>query len=412
MLARILILALCLAPVLAGAQGFVVDHTCTDLSQVPPSYLDLARSNLRVGYGHTSHGSQLVTGLDAWRDTDQPQYDFASSGWGLVPGVFLNDYWGNAGGASDLGHNGDLAWRNATITMLNQLGNDRNVVIWSWCGGVSDNTSAGIQAYLDAMAGLETAYPSVRFIYMTGHLDGSGTAGNLNQRNNQIRAWCAAHHKVLFDFADIESYHPGGTIDYRALYATDGCEYDTNGDGNPWGDGNWAQEWVAAHPAAELTAVAAGCSECAHSERLNCVLKGSAFWWLLARLLGWDPAAAGRPAEVASGDTPDTAQGWADKNTHQWPASAAATSYRLYRGLAADLPNLLSSQTDSCLTYSGSATSATAEADPSSEAGRLHWFLVTGVNGYGEGTAGQATSGTRIVNAGGGCPPPLVVTHP
>ena len=412
MIARLLILALCLWPSLAFAQGFVVDHTCTDLSSVPTSYLDLARSTLRVGYGHTSHGSQLVTGLDAWKDTGQPRYTFASSGWGLVPGVFLNDYWGNAGGASDLGHSGDLAWRDATIQMLNQYGNDRNVVIWSWCGGVSDNTPAGIQAYLDGMAGLESAYPAVRFIYMTGHLDGSGTAGNLNQRNNQIRAWCIAHNKVLFDFADIESYAPGGTTDYRALYATDGCEYDTNGDGNPWGDGNWAEEWMALHPASELAQVASVCGDCAHSERLNCVLKGSAFWWMLARLIGWDPSAAGRPPEVASGGTSATAQGWVDKNTHQWPASAAATSYRLYRGAVSDLPNLLNGGTDSCLAYSGSATSATADADPASETGRLHWFLVTGVNGYGEGSAGDATGGTRVVNAGGGCPAPLVLTDP
>ena len=412
MLARILIVALCLAPLLAFAQGFVVDHTCTNLPQVPTSYLDLARSTLRVGYGHTSHGSQVVTGLEAWKDAGQPRYDFASSGWGLVQGVFLNDYWGNAGGASDLGHSGDLAWRDATIQMLNQSGNDRNVVIWSWCGGVSDNTPAGIQAYLDAMAGLESTYPNVRFVYMTGHLDGSGTAGNLNQRNNQIRAWCAAHNKVLFDFADIESYHPAGTTNYMALYATDGCEYDTDGDGSPWGDGNWATEWVAAHPASELTSVAAGCGDCAHSERLNCVLKGSAFWWMLARLLGWDPGVAGSPGEVATGSTPDTAQGWADKNTHQWPSNASATSYKLYRGLATGLPDLLTGLTDSCLAYSGSATSVAADADPSSETGRFFWFLVTGVNGFGEGTAGQATSGARTVNAGGGCTAPLLVTDP
>lgn len=292
MFARLILSALLLAPLAAPAQGIVVDHTCTDLSQVPSWYLDQARSTLRVGYGHTSHGSQLVTGMDAWKGTGQPRYDFASSGWGLAPGVFLNDLWGNAGGAADLGYEGDLTWRDATLAMLEEPGNDRNVVIWSWCGGVSDNTPEGIQAYLDAMAGLEAAYPAVRFVYMTGHLDGSGAEGNLNRRNEQIRAWCAAHGKVLFDFADIESYAPGGTTDYRALYATDGCEYDTNGDGNPWGDGNWAQEWVAAHPAAELATVAAGCDECSHSQRLNCVLKGGAFWWLMARLLGWDPAAS------------------------------------------------------------------------------------------------------------------------
>ncbi|KAF5430030.1 hypothetical protein C5S36_14050 [Candidatus Methanophagaceae archaeon] len=47
-----------------------------------------------------------------------------------------------------------------------------------------------MQIYLDLMSGLEVDYPYVTFIYMTGHLAGSGEAGNLNQRNNQIRAHC------------------------------------------------------------------------------------------------------------------------------------------------------------------------------------------------------------------------------
>ena len=35
---------------------------------------------------------------------------------------------------------------------------------------------------------LENEYPNMRFIYMTGHLDGTGSSGNLHQRNEQIRA--------------------------------------------------------------------------------------------------------------------------------------------------------------------------------------------------------------------------------
>jgi hypothetical protein len=268
------------------AASTIIDHSCTAIAKIPASWIQKARTDLRIGYGHTSHGSQLVTGIMAFRGQEGSAFYFTFSDWGLQAGIFLNDYWGNDGDAEDLNHEGNLDWRDATIEMLSRSGNDRNVVIWSWCGGVSDNTTSGINAYLNAMDGLEKAYPQVKFVYMTGHLDGSGSSGNLHQRNEQIRDYCRSNKKYLFDFADIESYAPGGTSNYMNLLANDNCDYDSDSDGTQ--DRNWAADWIKANPASELAGLAAACDECAHSQRLNCVLKGRAFWWLLARLAGWD----------------------------------------------------------------------------------------------------------------------------
>jgi hypothetical protein len=75
------------------------------------------------------------------------------------------------------------------------------------------------------------------------------------------------------------------------FYADDNCDY-TDSLRNHYA-GNWAQNWVAANPSSILTSIAGtmcgGC--CAHSQGLNCVLKGGAFWWLLSRLAGWNGTA-------------------------------------------------------------------------------------------------------------------------
>jgi hypothetical protein len=65
---------------------------------------------------------------------------------------------------------------------------DVNVVIWSWCGQASGYTEQQmVDQYLTPMTQLETEYPGVTFVYMTGHADGTGEAGNLHQRNQQIK---------------------------------------------------------------------------------------------------------------------------------------------------------------------------------------------------------------------------------
>ena len=75
------------------AQGLVIDHSCTDIAKVPATWIQQAKTQFRIGYGHTSHGSQLVTGIATLYAQLGSPYDYTSSSSGLVPGRFLNDYW-------------------------------------------------------------------------------------------------------------------------------------------------------------------------------------------------------------------------------------------------------------------------------------------------------------------------------
>ncbi len=136
---------------------------------------------------------------------------------------------------------------------------------------------------------LEQDYPNVTFVYMTGHLDGTGSNGTLNLMNERIRAYCRTNNKILFDFADIESYDPDGYY-FLDLNADDNCDYD--------GGHNWATHWCAGHPGHELCAPV---TECAHSQSLNCNLKARAFWWMLARIAGWTGSADTTPPVLSNG---------------------------------------------------------------------------------------------------------------
>jgi len=44
--------------------AIIINHTCTNLPQIPEAWVTAAKDNLHIAYGHTSHGSQIITGMD------------------------------------------------------------------------------------------------------------------------------------------------------------------------------------------------------------------------------------------------------------------------------------------------------------------------------------------------------------
>jgi hypothetical protein len=251
----------------------IIDHDQANLDDLDAGDVELAKARLHIAYGHTSHGSQLTTGMAGLVTFKGNLYAFNNGGSDSTLDLRDKPF----SGASDLGNPNRTAWAAATRTYLDSH-SDINVIIWSWCGQVSSADSNDIVTYLTLMDALENDYPQVYFVYMTGHLDGGGEDGNLNQRNEQIREFCKNNNKILYDFAEIESYDPDGNTNYMKLLANDQCYYDSDDNGSR--DANWAVNWQRTH---EEGVVWYSCSS-AHSQPLNANMKAYAAWHLWCKI--------------------------------------------------------------------------------------------------------------------------------
>ena len=319
------------------AAAIIIDHTCTDLSSIPTEWIEQAKTNLHVVYQHTSHGSQLVTGMRSLRDFPDfgQTYDWDDTGV-RIGALDLDDY--GIPGCADLSQGdsideyGVTPWVTATRNLLDNPSNYHvNVVMWSWCSinghnidRYLENMEILISEYADGGTKARAADYPVQFVFMTGHAEGQGEDGFIFAANQQIRQHCIDHERMLFDFADIESYNPGGTYFYdRPMW--DDLDYSDVS----YRDSNWGIEWVAENNGSELDQLTtgegvvgySGCGDCAHSgaagsgETLNCVLKGRASWWMFAKLAGWDSQATGDDAPPEDDDSPAEDTGTDDVNT-------------------------------------------------------------------------------------------------
>jgi hypothetical protein len=310
-------LALAISLVCTGGwgQGMRIDHTCTDPSFIPERVIWETKQSLHIAYNHTSHGSQLISGMDALEAF--PAYDglYAWTEHGATGTLHLDDEGITGCAAPDLSQGdyleGDVTpWVHCTRAFLD-ANPSVNLILWSWCS-INGHDA---QRSVDNMEILIAEYPEVLFVFMTGHAEGEGhdpTPRGVHANNELIRTHCAANGRVLFDFADIEAWDPDGNY-FWDRQMSDNLDYS---------QGNWGVEWITANPGSELAQLSTGegvagydgVGYCAHSDDppeacINCVLKGRAAWWLFALASGWDPAArVVRPAELKNPNCADLIQ--------------------------------------------------------------------------------------------------------
>ena len=106
-------------------ESVIIDQTQANLSLLSSEDIENAKSKLHIAYGHTSHGSQLISGMEGLVSFKGSLYSFNNGG--SDGALDLRDR--PFSGASDLGNPDRTAWATSTRNYLDD-NPDINVIIW------------------------------------------------------------------------------------------------------------------------------------------------------------------------------------------------------------------------------------------------------------------------------------------
>ena len=106
------------------AEGGIIGHNAIDLSSIPGEWIEKAKETLHIAYGHTSHGSQITSGMTGLVTFKGDSYSWNNGG--TDGALDLHDY----AMSGDLGNPDFTNWEQETRIYL-AANPDVNVIIWT-----------------------------------------------------------------------------------------------------------------------------------------------------------------------------------------------------------------------------------------------------------------------------------------
>lgn len=289
-------------------EKFVADHTVAKdsvLRAIPDNYINTARTTLHVAYNHTSHGTQLsygVYGLPGFKVGDSTKFGVTCNAATADPNKLDIRDRQISGAFADLS-TADAnwgTWRDQVRTYLDDDDNAHiNVMIWSWC----DIAGHNVTSYLSSMQTLIDEYGEggskigtgtgktrtlpVTFIFMTGHANGNNNVGPGKPRDQArlITDYCTANGYYCVDYYSIDSHAMDGTY-YE--------DVNDNAVSTLYG-GNFYQDWQDDHTLGtdwyynrQTPGGTVNCTDGHTTQHITGNRKAFAFWWVLARIAGYE----------------------------------------------------------------------------------------------------------------------------
>jgi len=275
-----------------GDNAVVADHTIANediLRSIPEEYIELARNELHIAYQHTSHGTHVsygMFGLPAYKAGDEQLFAISNNNPQAGKLDFrdyaLASYAEPGVDAADLSRN-ETAFIQATRNYLDDPGNSEiNVLMWSWCNIAGHNVAGN---YIPGMQTLINEYPSVTFIFMTGHANRNDNVGDGKPKDQAelIISYCNENKFYCLDYYGIDTHDMDGNY-----------WEDAGDDGNSSTGGNFYADWQNSHSVGSgyfenRSSPGGSVTYGAHnSQHITANRKAYAMWYILAKIVGWE----------------------------------------------------------------------------------------------------------------------------